>query len=285
MSINSLNSFLEIADQFDLFWFDLWGVTHNGKIPFLGSIKCLEHLKKLKKNVWFLSNAPRLPEFAAQKLDEMGINRALYNGICTSGLVCHLDLKERSLPFYKKLKPNFYHLGPQRDKNIFYNIPAYKEVNNIEDADFLLITGTLNLTDPLDMYEPLLKTASKRQLPAICANADLEVMYGDQKVVCAGAITKFYQSLGCEVLVYGKPEKEIYIKAFELAQDPLLDKSKILMIGDSLYTDIMGANSFGIPSLLLGSGILEKDLKDIGLSALCDNYGAQPNYFMNYLKL
>jgi len=49
----------EIANLYDVFFFDLYGVTHNGVKIFPGIINILKKIKNLKKKVVFISNAPR----------------------------------------------------------------------------------------------------------------------------------------------------------------------------------------------------------------------------------
>ena len=48
-----------IADQYQLFYIDLWGVTHNGVRLYENAISALNELLKLKKDFVLLTNAPR----------------------------------------------------------------------------------------------------------------------------------------------------------------------------------------------------------------------------------
>ena len=48
-----------IADNYDLFYIDLWGVVHNGIKLHDKAITVLKKLKKMKKNFILLTNAPR----------------------------------------------------------------------------------------------------------------------------------------------------------------------------------------------------------------------------------
>ena len=41
-----IESILEISNKYDAIVFDQFGVLHDGKIPYFGSIECLNTLKK-----------------------------------------------------------------------------------------------------------------------------------------------------------------------------------------------------------------------------------------------
>ena len=63
------------------------------------------------------------------------------------------------------------------------------------------------------------------------------------------------------------------------------------MIGDSLFNDIAGANSFGIDSLLITSGIHKKEfMQNIPTKDIIDNIKSdfqitgKPDYIMDKLK-
>ena len=48
-----------IADNYDLFYIDLWGVIHNGINLHQNAILVVQEILKLKKNTVLLTNAPR----------------------------------------------------------------------------------------------------------------------------------------------------------------------------------------------------------------------------------
>src|ERR1035437_3380369 len=89
-----INGLSEIFGLYDGFILDLWGVVHNGVTPFPDTLTTLAALRKTKKKVWLLSNAPRRAYVVAAKLNEMGISPDMYSGLLTSGEACWQALRE-----------------------------------------------------------------------------------------------------------------------------------------------------------------------------------------------
>lgn len=242
----------DIYAQFDVFIVDLWGVLHNGKAAFANAVQALEHLKKLDKPVLLLSNAPRRLAPAKARLAELGIHRSLYQDLYTSGEDCYRHLKDRNDAWYASLGNTLFHMGPERDRNLFDELP-FRETKDVKTADFIINTGTLTWESQVEDYEDLLQEAYTKNLPMICANPDKVVMFGDLKALCAGAIAARYQEIGGYVRYHGKPYGEIY--ATVLSFFPGVEKSRVLAIGDSLTTDILGAKGAGIQALMIMGGI------------------------------
>ena len=67
-----LTQFRSLAERYDGFILDLWGVIHDGVTPYPGAVECLEHIKALGKPAVLLSNAPRRASFAQRALRHMG---------------------------------------------------------------------------------------------------------------------------------------------------------------------------------------------------------------------
>lgn len=274
-----LQSLSDIKDSYDIFLFDLWGVVHNGKQAFDGAIRALIALKELGKPVYFLSNAPRRCGIASDQLVDRGVEKDLYSGIFTSGEDTFEHLRDRPDNFYKELGYQFYHMGPDKDKSLFAELP-YQEVP-LDEAEFVVNTGTINFEDTVEDYLPNLKQAAAKKLPMVCANPDLVVLYGDAMAICAGQLALEYEKLGGLVRYHGKPHAEIFEKL--LSRIEAKDKSKVLMIGDSLRTDIKGANAAGIDSAFILSGIHQlKDAADA--ISLYQEYKVQPTYVMNKVE-
>ena len=289
------SKFSEIANAYDVFFFDLWGVIHNGKEPFANTLDCLRDLKKKGKPVFLLSNSPRLAQPTADRLTQMGVPFDFYQGIYTSGTDCHTALKDRTDSFYQSLGENLYHMGPETYTPIF-NTLNYVSVPALEQADFILMSSTVSWIQSLEEYDPILNVALARNLPLVCANADKQVIYGQSRVLCAGLLAEVYQNSGGAVRLHGKPDPLMYQKVHDIAQQKLgktVEKNKILMVGDSLATDIKGANAYGIDSVMVlmgvhGSALLpywqHQDIFQKQLSTLKNTYQASPTYMIPTFK-
>ena len=175
----------------------------------------------------------------------------------------------------QKFGKKFYHLGPSRDQSIFEKVLENK--TSLKECDFILCTGLFDDQDEdLEYYKDLLKNYISKKF--ICTNPDLTVHKGDVEELCAGALAKTFETLGGEVIYYGKPYKEIYEMCFDT-------KEKVLAIGDNLRTDIKGANNLNIDSLFIYNGVHKNEIKnDQELPALLKRYNVKTNFFQKELK-
>src|SRR5262249_11854687 len=92
---------------------------------------------------------------------------------------------------------------------------------------------------------------------------DLVVERGDERVYCAGAIADLYGAMGGEVLYAGKPHRPIYDAALAKAagfRGGVTSPGRTLAIGDSLRTDMTGAQAVGVDGLFVSGGIHAKEL-------------------------
>ena len=80
-----LNGLQSIADNYDLFYIDLWGVVHNGVNLHEKAIAALNELLKKKKMLVLLTNAPRPNETVRNFLQKLGMDKELRKHVFTSG--------------------------------------------------------------------------------------------------------------------------------------------------------------------------------------------------------
>ena len=80
-----LNGLHSIADNYDLFYIDLWGVIHNGINLHEKAITVLNELLKNNKMFVLLTNAPRPNETVRNFLQKMGMDKELRDHVFTSG--------------------------------------------------------------------------------------------------------------------------------------------------------------------------------------------------------
>lgn len=240
----------ELATERDVVLCDVWGVVHNGVASFREACSALKTFRHRGGTVIFITNAPRPADAVRRQLRRFGVPDDAYDGIASSG-----DLT-RNYVAEHPAKAIFW-LGPERDSAIHEGLdPVFAP---IERADYIICTGPFDdETETAENYRALMTQARERKLPLICANPDIVVQSGDRLLYCAGAIAELYRELGGEVVFYGKPHRPIYERAMALARErrggdtPL---SRVLAIGDSVRTDLMGAHAFGIDLVFLTRGI------------------------------
>ena len=261
--MKKLNHLAEIYENYDTYIIDLWGVIHNGVRLNSKAIEAVEKLIQNKKKVIFLTNAPRPCKEVKIFLRNLKINENLLENVFSSGEAAMLSLQE------KKYGEFFFHLGPEKDDSIFFNIKEKKV--SIEECNFILCTGVVdNYNEDLNYYKKLLKNHISKKL--ICTNPDLIVHRGNTVEYCAGTIAEIFESLGGQVIYFGKPHKEIYQMCFS-------KNEKAIAIGDNLNTDIKGANNMNIDSIFISSGVHRSEFKhESELSNLSSKYKVTLTY-------
>ena len=267
LDLNGLNS---IADNYDLFYIDLWGVIHNGIILHDDAVTALRELLKIKKNFVLLTNAPR-PNLVVRKfLEKMGMEKAIRDHVFTSGEAALNYLKN----FY--LSKKFYHIGPPKDFDLF-NLFINDKCENIKDSEYLLCTGLFEeYEEDLTFYKDLFEKHIKKKM--ICTNPDLIVDRGHIRELCAGSVAMVFEKMGGEVIYFGKPHPEVYNQSIDNKN------KKILAIGDNLNTDIKGANLLNYDSLLISNGIHKNEIKNKGIRVVSKEYEAIVNFIQSDLK-
>lgn len=252
--INVITGLASIADRYDGFVFDVWGTVYNGEQVFPGVLDALGRLRALGKPVLFLSNSPQLPATVATRLEKIGVDAALYDGIVTSGGEANHQLSARNGYEVERFKGRVYQTGPDRFPDTLPR-DLYIPTETIADAEWILNAGPNHPPEQLRDYEGLLKDAAARHLPMLCANPDRSVFQGTERHICAGALAELYITLGGYVHHIGKPYGAVFQRCRELLK---IEKSEnLLMIGDNLETDVLGANQAGLASLLIASGVHE----------------------------
>lgn len=246
-----------LTAAYDAFIVDLWGVVYEEDRLCYGVFNTLAQLKEQGKEVVFLSNTPRRNAAAVKKLERMGVKRHLYTGLLTAGEVMYHEMLARTDSFFAKLGKKCFHLGPD-EYWADYATLDYKRVETIDDANFIFATGTFGSQDSMDKYDPFFRIWLSRRLPLICACPDPFIMQNGRILVGAGALAAQYQKVGGNIFWKGKPDTSVFNYCLEGLKTR--DKSRVAVIGDSMATDIAGANYAGLDSIFVAGGVHAKDL-------------------------
>ena len=261
MTTPLISNFRSIVDRYDALLCDAWGVIHNGVTLVPGIAAALENFRKERGPVIILTNAPRPSSIIPKQLDKLGLPRACYDDIVTSGDATRHSIQEHAG------KP-LYRLGPDHDDPLYEGLNL--EFAPLKDAAAIVCTGLFNDDkDHPDDYRDMLGDAVEQGLPMICANPDIMVNWGGRMSYCAGALAVLYASLGGEVIYGGKPHAPIY----ELAHHRLAEvkagavPERVLAVGDGIATDIAGANANNLDAVFIAGaggvyagGVSERDI-------------------------
>lgn len=237
-----------LAARYDVVLCDVWGVLHNGLKPWDSAADALTRFRAGGGTVILVSNAPRPRHDVERQLASIGVPAGISDSIITSGMVTRHEIDRRGVRFV-------HHIGAERDAGLFEGI----ELVEPNEAQLAVVTGLEDdTTEVPEDYRTRLITMQAQGLDLICANPDRVVERGDQLVWCAGAVADLYEKVGGTVLHIGKPYAAIYERAVQLAEEArgeAVSKSRVLAIGDSMITDVAGANTFGVDCLFVTGGI------------------------------
>ncbi len=246
----------DIAAHYDAVICDVWGVLHNGKQAFLSAADALRRFRAERGPVILLTNAPRLADGVEWLFDKVGLPKDFYDGIVTSGVAARADLQRRTEG--RATLPLFY-LGPPRDNPLYHGLNL--KLVPPDSAEVVLCTGFYDdETEKPEDYRGMLENFHARGLPFLCANPDMVVQRGNQLIYCAGAIARLYESLGGDVVYYGKPYPAVFERALAEIRSTA-PAARTLMIGDGMETDILGAQRMGLDALFIGGGIHGEQLR------------------------
>lgn len=252
-----IKSFKEVISGYDTILLDSYGVLKNYQGVISGAEGSLRNIRDLKKRYRILTNdASSSQEKLSDKFARGGITIRPHR-IITSGLMAQRFLSS------KQIVGKVLYLGT--DDSADFIVKAGHEKISVTEfkADYYNDIGCVVFLDDegFDWNSAINKVVNllrKRAIPVIVANSDLIYPVARNDVsIATGAIAKLVESIvRRKFIYYGKPDVQMFLYAYEdlRKDDPNLDKSKILMVGDTLHTDILGATKFGIDTVLVLSG-------------------------------
>ena len=261
---------------------DIWGVVHNGLVAFPEACEALHSFRRQGGTVILITNAPRPADSVQRQLRKLEVADEIYDAIVSSG-----DLTRHFVADHPGQK--MFWIGPERDSSIYRGLDPV--LAPLEQADYIVCTGLFDdETESAENYRAMLLRARERRLTLVCANPDIVVERGDRLIYCAGAIAELYLELGGEVIFYGKPHRPIYERAIALASERrrhAVELKRVLAIGDSVRTDLAGAQSFGIDCLFVTRGIHSEEFEGIDQldpASVRELFGHPPHALMRELR-
>ncbi len=254
----------QLLNKIKLFAFDMDGVLRIGQHPVEGSEKIFPLLKKMEKESLIITNECRYtPGEILEDLLEMGIELPEDLRVLTAGQMVKQYLQEKAERFPEEnisigligeqgLHDTINPITQNKNVEICETPPKYKTKN-------FLIIGTLNKIKISNLEKTLKWVKSNAKIILTCDDVSDPSSKGDFTLGMPKHIlhmTNFNlqtsQAYSC-----GKPNPIVARKILEPYPD--IKPEEVLLIGDTLYTDIRLAEENNFKSLLVLSGNTKKE--------------------------
>jgi len=264
----------EVADRFDAFLLDAFGVLNIGETAVPGVAERIERLRVRGKRVLVVTNAAGYPHdrlmarydrlgFRFDPADVVSSRAALRDG--TAGR----DLGRCGLMVTATTGID--------DMNGLGRARLAEDPATYAEADGFVFLGSADWTES---RQALLEAALRERLrPVLVGNPDIVAPRETGFSIEPGYFAhRLADATGVEPEFFGKPFGNIYDLAFRRL-GPGIDRSRVMMVGDSLHTDILGAQAAGIASALVTShGFFAGGAVDRWM----DRSGIRPDYLLDH---
>ncbi|WP_128546837.1 TIGR01459 family HAD-type hydrolase [Larkinella soli] len=252
-----LTDFKTIVADYKVIFFDAFGVlkTYNGLIP--GIQKTFSYLKENNKDFYVLTNdASRSPEQLAESYHRMGLTDIVPDCIISSGMLAreYLELKvNHGTVAYLGTEDSAHYIETAGLTTLSIRELSLESISEV-NALVLLDDEGFDWNTDLNKTVNLLR---KRNIPVIVANTDETYPVSKNRIAIAiGGLAEMIETIVAKRFIrFGKPDAQMFIFAYEhIRNAPSIHKKDILMVGDTLHTDIIGGNKFGLDTALVLTG-------------------------------
>lgn len=257
-----INSLLDIAEDADAFVFDAFGVLNVGETLIDGADRRIAELRERGCAIRILTNAASYDRGGAiSKFNKLGLDMR-GDEIITSREAALFSVDER-------------HWGViAASEDLLNDLPATATRLSDNAKDYDAVDGFLFLSTSgwTDHRQGLLQASmDRRPRSLLIANADIAAPRDDGFSLEPGHYGHMIaDGHPQEVRFFGKPFPEVY----QLAESTLqgVPSQRIVMCGDTLHTDIIGASSRGWKTVLVTRDGLFAGHDTAGFSRQSDLY-------------
>ncbi len=250
-----------LLDRYDVFFLDAYGVLVNSEGALPGAAAFLEQLERRRKSYWLLSNdAARGVHTSWQRYTGFGLPLRV-DRILTSGTLLPTYFQQNGLEGARCLV-----LGTEDSRAYVEAAGGHVCAYDDRSATVCVLADDMGFPflDTLNDVVSVLLDRLEKGLSThlVLPNPDLVFPRRDGFGITAGAMAVAIEAVlrlrdptgGQRFVPLGKPHPPLF-EAAMLRLDGQVAKSQIIMLGDQLITDVLGAARFGIDSALLLTGI------------------------------
>lgn len=248
--------------------FDVDGTLALGAKPLPGNRELISRLTELSFPYFMLTNDPgRSHERKCRQLARAGLD------IPPSAIISSGDVLVNIVPQFDLAGKRVFMLGHAESYAEGAGLIPVTDPAMIEGCQAVLVAD-----EKYDWYTCIQAAINflnlNRSLPLIVMNPDghWTSMTNGEIGVGAGGIGRFILDILRDMdhvpenVFLGKPYPDVYHYTTDLLKKsfglPQIDPARIIAVGDALFSDIRGANEFGMTSVLLLTGVTSREMAE-----------------------
>lgn len=265
-----VRNILDIADQFDVIIFDAFGVLNSGVHAIPGALSAVSALRDRNIELAVVTNdASNTPDTIIARHRNRGFDFTVESLVSSAQYIVPMMHRHSDVTQWGVMAPGHWPIdglpgqaGFLADEQSFYDAVE----------GFVLIDSDEWNGQRQHMLETSL---SKNPRPILVGNPDICAPMGDFLSVESGYFAHLAaDACGGVPQCVGKPYREVFDDI--LQRHPAVDRNRILMVGDTLHTDILGGLAVGIKTLLVTRGGFLDGYQD--LAGLYQRSGIHPHF-------
>ena len=273
----------EIIDRYDAFCFDGYGTLYNrGSFVYPGAMEWFQALRRAGKYIRLVTNAASdVDDVLARDADKRGFDFTAAETISSGSLLKELVAELRG---YGHEMREVYYIGRETGKNVLASCGMHAVAMDADPAEPIVAISSAK--DTPETYAQAVKILQRPGAILLVLNSDAWApKIPDENGLTvrepvSGALSEHLRRdsisvtnpAGAETYYLGKPFPAIWNKV----KCSLSAGSRVLMIGDTLGTDVYGAKVAGFDSaLVVGRNEPVEELKKDELAL-----GIRPDYYL-----
>lgn len=265
-----IKNFKEVVANYKAVFFDAYGVLKNSSGILPGIENTFKYLDDNKIEYYVLTNdASRSPQQLAQSYIDNGITAITPEKIISSGMLACEYLQ------YKINDGNVIYLGTENSAHYLESTGLHAmsiadvDINKLDDIQALVFLDDEGFSWEKDINK-VINILRKKNMSVIVANTDVSYPVSKGQIsIAIGSLAKMVEDIiGKTFIRFGKPDAQMFMFAYDqVSEKMIIKKNEILMVGDTLKTDIIGGNKFGLDTVLVLTGNIQEEKAELKIEA------------------
>ena len=246
-----------LADRYDAFILDGYGVVNVGAEPVPGIVEAVAALRAAGRAVMVFTNGAGRPvHWTARRYAAWGVE------VPERLVVSSRDVLEAELA--TRPRPGLWGVMAKPDSEL-ETLPAETALLGDDDALYREAGGFILLRSgewTVERHDRMAGALRRAPRPVLVANPDVSAPYPDGSFSAEPGYwaIRLEAETGVECERFGKPFGPAFDLALARAGAAGLRRDRVAMVGDGLYTDILGGLAAGLGTVLVTGHGLVRDL-------------------------